>query len=87
MSDHEYFCIRDDIFDIIELNDQDRNIMWRFISNEPSENESQSEATEIHNDKIQNKKRSTTKKSTKHNLQRKGQKKLTIGTNHLMTSG
>ena len=37
--------------------------MWKFISNEPNENESQSEATEICDDKIQNKKRSITKKN------------------------
>ena len=48
--------------------------MWKFISNEPNENESRSEETEIHDDKIQNKKRSTTKYSTNHNLQRKRQK-------------
>ena len=48
--------------------------MWKFISNEPNENESQSEATEIHNEKIQNKKTSITKKSTKHTLQIKSQK-------------
>ena len=48
--------------------------MWRFISNEPNENESQSEAIEINDDKIQIKKRSITKKSTKHTLQRKRQK-------------
>ena len=48
--------------------------MWKFISNEPNENEYQSEATEIHNEQIQNKKRSTTKYSTKHNLQRKRQR-------------
>ena len=48
--------------------------MWKFISNELNEDESESEATEIHSDKIQNKKRTATKYSTKHNLQRKGQK-------------
>ena len=48
--------------------------MWKFISNEPNENESQSEATEIHDEKIQNNKRSNTKYSTKHTLQIKRQK-------------
>ena len=48
--------------------------MWEFVSNEPNENEYQSEATERHDDKIQNKKRSTTKTSTKHNIQIKRQK-------------
>ena len=32
-SDHEYFCINDDLFDIIQSTHQDRNIMWKFISN------------------------------------------------------
>ena len=53
--------------------------MLRFVSNEPNEDESHVEATEIHYNKIQNKKRSATKYSTKHTLQRKRQKKLTIG--------
>ena len=48
--------------------------MWKFISNEQNENESQSEVTEICDDKTQNKKRSTTKKRTKHTLQIKRQK-------------
>ena len=56
--------------------------MWKFISNETNENESHSEAIEIHNDKIQNKKRSITKKPTKHNIHRKRQNKLTIGENN-----
>ena len=61
--------------------------MWKFISNKPNENESQIEATETHDENIQNKKRSTTKRSTNNNLQRKRQKRLTTGTNNLMTSG
>ena len=61
--------------------------MCNYISPEPNENESQSEATEIRDEKIQNKKRGITKKSTKHTLQRKRQNKLTIGTNYLMNSG
>ena len=56
------FCINDDLFDRIKSSHQYINIMWDFISNEPNENEYQSEATEIHDDKIQNKKRSITKK-------------------------
>ena len=47
--------------------------MWKFISNKPNKNESQSEATEICDDKIKNKKRSITKKTTKHTLQIKRQ--------------
>ena len=74
MSDDEYFCIHDDIFDRIQSTYQNKNIMWKLISNEPNENEYPSEATEINDDKIQNKKRSITKESTKNNLQRKRQK-------------
>ena len=37
LSDREYFCIRDDIFDRIQSTHQDRNIFWKFISNEPNE--------------------------------------------------
>ena len=47
--------------------------MWKFLYNEITEDESQSEAIETHNDKIQNKKRRATKYSTKHTLQRKRQ--------------
>ena len=50
--------------------------MWNFISNEPNGNESHSEATEIHNDKIQNKKSTANKYSTKHTLHRKRQKSV-----------
>ena len=45
-----------------------------FISNEPNEYDSQSEAPEIQNYKIQDKKRTDNKYSTKHTIQRKGQK-------------
>ena len=87
LSDHEYFCIHDDLFDRIQSTNRDRNIMWKFISNEPDENESKSEATETHDTSIQNMKRSITKKSTKHTLQRKRQKsQLPIEKIHLMTS-
>ena len=37
-SDHEYFCIHYDIFDMIQSTHKDRNIMWKFLSNEPNEN-------------------------------------------------
>ena len=53
--------------------------MCKFISNKPNENESQIEATEIHYDKIQNKKRRTTKYSTKHTLQKKREKTVDCG--------
>ena len=62
-SDHEYFFIHDDLFDRIQSTYQDINILWKFISNEPNEDESQSEAIEIYNEKIQN------KKSTAKNIQ------------------
>ena len=74
MSYHQYFYIHDHIFDRIQSTHQDRNIFWRFISNEQNEDESQSKATEIHNDRIQNKKRTVNKYSTQHNLQMKRQK-------------
>ena len=74
LSDCEYFCIHDVIFDRIQSTRQDRNILWRFISNEPNEYESHSEATEIHNERIQNKKRTANKYSTKHTLHRNRQK-------------
>ena len=61
--------------------------MWKFSFNELNEDESQSEAAETHNDKIQNKKRTANKYSTKHTIQRKRQKQLTIGIINLMTSG
>ena len=73
LSDDEYFCIHDNIFDRIQSTLQYRNIMWKFISNEPNENESQIEATEIQDDKIQNKRMSIAKKSTKNTLHRKSQ--------------
>ena len=36
--DHEYFFTHDDIFDRIQSTHQDKNIMLKFISNEPNEN-------------------------------------------------
>ena len=72
-SDHETFFIHDDLFDRIKSTHQDKNIMWKFIANEPNENESPSEATEICDYKTQKKKRAISKKSTKHTLQIKRQ--------------
>ena len=60
------------------INYQDKKFMWKFISNEPNENESQSEGTEIFYYKTQNKKRTITKKSPKHNILKKS-KKITVG--------
>ena len=47
LSDHEYFCIHDDMFDRIKSTDQDQNVLWKVSFNELTEDESQSEATEI----------------------------------------
>ena len=44
--------------------------MWKFSFNELNEDKSHSEATETHNGKIQNKKSTATKSSTKHYIQR-----------------
>ena len=38
-SDHDYFCIRDDLFDRTQATHQDRNIMWKIIRSETNENE------------------------------------------------
>ena len=73
-SDHEYFCIHDDLFDRIKSTHQDQTFLWKFSYNEITEDESQSEAIETHNDMIQNKNMRATKYSTKHTLQRKRQK-------------
>ena len=60
---------------LIELNQLIKiNFLWKFSFNELNEDESQSEATETHNDKIQNNKRTANKYSTKHTIQRKRQK-------------
>ena len=79
--------INDDLFDIIQSTHQDRNVLWRLISNELNEDESHSESTEKHKDKIQNKKRTANKYSTNHTLQRKRKNQLTIKIIHLMNSG
>ena len=83
LSDHKYFCIHDDLFDRIKLTDKDQNFLWKISFNELTEDESHSEATETQNDKIQNKKRSATKYSTKHTLQRKRQKPVDYRKNSL----
>ena len=46
------------------------------LSNEPNEDESQSEVIETHNDKILNKKMNANKYSTNNNLQKKRQKSV-----------
>ena len=50
--------------------------MWKFSYNERTEEKSQSEAIETHNDNLQNKKKRATKFSTKNTLQRKRQKQV-----------
>ena len=75
--------MHDDLFDRIKSTNQDQNFLWKFSYNEITEDESQSEAIETHNDKIQNKKRRATKYSTKHTLQRKRQKSVDYRKNSL----
>ena len=48
--------------------------LWKFSFNELNEDEYHSEVTETQHHKIQDNKRSATKYSTKHTLQRKRQK-------------
>ena len=48
--------------------------MLKFISNEPNENESHCDATDICDDKIQNRKMNISKEKPKHNLKIKRQK-------------
>ena len=69
LSNHEYFCKHDDLFDIIKSTHKYQIFLWKFSYNEITEDESQSEAIETHNDNLQNKKKRATKSSTKHNLQ------------------
>ena len=38
LSDHDTFCIHDDIFDRIQSTNQDKNITWKLISNESNKN-------------------------------------------------
>ena len=76
MSDREYFCIHDDIFDIIQSNHQNQIFLWKFSFNEINEDESKSEETETHNHNTQNRNRTAKKYSTKHILQRKRQKSV-----------
>ena len=83
LSDHDYFCIHDDLFDRTKSTHQDQIFLWKFSFNELTKDESQSEATETQNDKIQNKKRSATKYSMKHNLQKNRQKSVDYRENSL----
>ena len=40
-ADRENFCIHDNLFDRIQSTNQDKNIVLKFISNEPNKNDSQ----------------------------------------------
>ena len=55
MSDHEYFFLHDDLIDRIQSTHQFQKNVWKFLFNELNGDESQSEATETHNDNIQKK--------------------------------
>ena len=84
MLDHECFCNHDHLFDRIQSTHENKNIILKFISNEPNENESPSEATDICDDNIQKKNRTITNESTKLNLQIKRQKRLVHFTDKLV---
>ena len=45
LSDHEYFCIHDDLFDRIQSTHQYQSFLWKFSFDELNEDESQSEST------------------------------------------
>ena len=47
LSDHEYFSIHDDLFDIIQSTHQYNNISLSIILNENNENDSQYDEIEI----------------------------------------
>ena len=87
MSDHETFCIHDDIFDIIKPTCKDKNIMLKFIPNEPNGNEFLSVATYMCCDKSQKNKRTISKNQPTIIFIERGIKcQLNIGTNYLTTS-
>ena len=54
MSDHKHFCINEDLFDIIQTTNQEKNMLLKIISNEPNKNYSQCDAIDICNDNICN---------------------------------
>ena len=61
LSDHEYFCIHDIIFDRIKSTHKDKNISLNIISKEPNENHSYCDATDIRDDNICKKKKTLSK--------------------------
>ena len=86
--DHKYFCIHDDLFDIIQSTHQDNNIMLKFISNEQSENEPQCEVTEIVMTRSKIRRGLLTRNQPIIIFIERGRKfQLAIGKNNLMTSG
>ena len=46
LTDHEFFYIHDDIFDIIQYTHQEKNIILKSVSNVPISKHSQYEATD-----------------------------------------
>ena len=52
MSDRDYFCIRDDLFYIMQSTHRENNISLNIISNKPNENYCQCAVTVICDDKI-----------------------------------
>ena len=65
------FYIHDNIFDTVQWNNQDNNIRLKFIFNEPNENESQCEETEIFDDNIQNKNKTINKEINEYSSSKK----------------
>ena len=45
LSDHDYFCIHDDLFDRTKSTHQDQIFLWKFSFNELNEDEYHSEVT------------------------------------------
>ena len=86
-SDHEYFCIYDDLFDRTRSTHQDINIMRKFISKEPNEiilKVTQQRYTMTKSKII----RGVLPKNQPRILFReRDRKKLTMGTNNFMNSG
>ena len=74
MSDHEWFCVHDNLCDIIQSTDQENNVSLKIISNEPNENDSQCDAIYICDENICKRKSNFGNNKLPHNLQRKRQK-------------
>ena len=74
MSDNEYFCIHDIIFDKIQSTHQYNNISLNIISNEPNEHDSKCDAIEIFDYKKCNKNSEFGMNKLRHNIQRNREK-------------